>query len=468
MAIDNTIIRKGAKVRFLDAVGGGVVVGFADKNTVLVEDADGFEVPVLANKLVVVDDGSDKRMMQGAATSAPAPKTQPQAQGSTVTSLKKRLRDEEESEYNESSAIANGKDTPADDPADKPVTYRPITQERKGGDKLNIFLCFEPVHEKDLGAGSPDEVKPRNGVLGAGSPDEAKPRNGVLGAGSPDKGKPRNGVLGAGEWNMYVVNDSNYYVLMTLLSGENNSWILRQPAADTQSDASGHYTIEPNTTLLLETINRDSLNELLHICVQMLFYKSDRTFALKAPASIPLRLDLTRFYKWHLYQPNDFFLNPVLTIPLVEDNQASTANGTPKAVTVNLDELQSRSATDRLQDQTNVGGPARSNHAGKEGHAQPKSNKENEVIDLHIDALLDDTRGLAPKDILEYQIDTFRRTMDEYRNKKGKRLVFIHGKGEGVLRSKILSILKHDYPTCVFQDASFREYGFGATLVIIH
>lgn len=438
MAIDNTIIKKGAKVRFLDAVGGGVVVGFADKNTVLVEDADGFEVPVLANKLVVVDDGSDKRMMQGAATSAPAPKTQSQTQGSTVASLKKRLRDEEESEYNESSAIANGKDTPADDPADKPVTYRPITQERKGGDKLNIFLCFEPVHEKDLGAGSPDEVK------------------------------PRNGVLGAGEWNMYVVNDSNYYVLMTLLSGENNSWILRQPAADTQSDASGHYTIEPNTTLLLETINRDSLNELLHICVQMLFYKSDRTFALKAPASIPLRLDLTRFYKWHLYQPNDFFLNPVLTIPLVEDNQASTANGTPKAVTVNLDELQSRSATDRLQDQTNVGGPARSNHAGKEGHAQPKSNKENEVIDLHIDALLDDTRGLAPKDILEYQIDTFRRTMDEYRNKKGKRLVFIHGKGEGVLRSKILSILKHDYPTCVFQDASFREYGFGATLVIIH
>lgn len=443
MAIDNTIIKKGAKVRFLDAVGGGVVVGFADKNTVLVEDADGFEVPVLANKLVVVDDGSDKRMMQGAATSAPAPKTQSQAQGSTVASLKKRLRDEEESEYNESNAIANGngKDTPADDPADKPVTYRPITQERKGGDKLNIFLCFEPVHEKDLGAGSPDEAK------------------------------PRNGVLGAGEWNMYVVNDSNYYVLMTLLSGENNSWILRQPADATQSDASGHYTIEPNTTLLLETINRDSLNELLHICAQMLFYKSDRTFALKAPASISLRLDLTRFYKWHLYQPNDFFLNPVLTIPLIQDNQAGQTDPTigkiseaPMGANIQV----RRPATDRLQNQTNVGGPARNNHAEKEGHAQPKSNKENEVIDLHIDALLDDTRGLAPKDILEYQIDTFRRTMDEYRNKKGKRLVFIHGKGEGVLRSKILSILKHDYPTCVFQDASFREYGFGATLVIIH
>lgn len=434
MATDNTIIRKGAKVRFLDAVGGGVVVGFADKNTVLVEDADGFEVPVLANKLVVVDDGSDRRMMQGAATSAPAPKTQPQAQGSTVASLKKRLRDEEESEYKESNALADGKNMPADDPADKPVTYRPATQERKGGDKLNIFLCFEPVHDKDLGAG---------------------------------------------EWNMYVVNDSNYYVLMTLLSGENNSWILRQPAAAPQSDASAPYTIEPNTTLLLETINRESLNELQHICAQMLFYKSGRTFALKAPASIPLRLDLTRFYKWHLYQPNDFFLNPVLTIPLLQDNQAGPGtimqvrqagpdrpqhqidfggpDGAimPSPVTVRLDELQKR---------TTRGG----NYAAKEGHAKPKSNKENEVIDLHIDALLDDTSGLSPKDILEYQIDTFRRTMDEYRNKKGKHLVFIHGKGEGVLRSKILSILKHDYPSCVFQDASFREYGFGATLVIIH
>ena len=37
----------GDKVRFLNEVGGGTVAGFQDKNTVLVRDEDGFDVPVL-------------------------------------------------------------------------------------------------------------------------------------------------------------------------------------------------------------------------------------------------------------------------------------------------------------------------------------------------------------------------------------------------------------------------------------
>ena len=46
--------------------------------------------------------------------------------------------------------------------------------------------------------------------------------------------------------------------------------------------------------------------------------------------------------------------------------------------------------------------------------------------------------------------------------------MFIHGKGEGVLRKAIIDELKHSYKQCTFQDASFREYGFGATLITIH
>ena len=57
--------------------------------------------------------------------------------------------------------------------------------------------------------------------------------------------------------------------------------------------------------------------------------------------------------------------------------------------------------------------------------------------------------------------------LDEYRSKKNQRLVFIHGKGEGVLRNALLKELKSKYGSCVSQDASFREYGFGALLVII-
>ena len=71
-------------------------------------------------------------------------------------------------------------------------------------------------------------------------------------------------------------------------------------------------------------------------------------------------------------------------------------------------------------------------------------------------------------EMLEYQLSVFRRTMEENRRRVGQKIVFIHGKGEGVLRKAITDELKHAFKTCEYQDASFQQYGFGATMVIIH
>ena len=49
------MIKIGDKVRFLSETGGGIVTGFQGKNIVLVEDADGFDIPMPANECVVVD-----------------------------------------------------------------------------------------------------------------------------------------------------------------------------------------------------------------------------------------------------------------------------------------------------------------------------------------------------------------------------------------------------------------------------
>ena len=65
-------------------------------------------------------------------------------------------------------------------------------------------------------------------------------------------------------------------------------------------------------------------------------------------------------------------------------------------------------------------------------------------------------------------MDTFRRVLAEHKNDKGQRIVFIHGKGEGVLRRAIVDELRTKYKQYTYQDASFREYGFGATMVTIH
>ncbi|HAD01699.1 MAG TPA: DUF2027 domain-containing protein, partial [Porphyromonadaceae bacterium] len=88
-------------------------------------------------------------------------------------------------------------------------------------------------------------------------------------------------------------------------------------------------------------------------------------------------------------------------------------------------------------------------------------------VDLHTEQLLDTTAGMNSTAILNYQLDKFHEVLKEYAGVKGQKIVFIHGKGEGVLRKAIENELKTKYKQYFYQDASFREYGFGATMVTI-
>ena len=57
--------------------------------------------------------------------------------------------------------------------------------------------------------------------------------------------------------------------------------------------------------------------------------------------------------------------------------------------------------------------------------------------------------------------------MEENKNNKHKKIVFIHGVGNGVLKNEIRKALEKKYKWHTFQDASFKEYGYGATMVIV-
>ncbi|MEG0518159.1 MAG: DUF2027 domain-containing protein [Bacteroidales bacterium] len=88
-------------------------------------------------------------------------------------------------------------------------------------------------------------------------------------------------------------------------------------------------------------------------------------------------------------------------------------------------------------------------------------------VDLHAHELLDTTAGMGNAEILLYQLSKFNEVMVANLHKKGAKIVFIHGKGDGVLRNAVLKELKNKYSRCIWQDASFKEYGFGATMVTI-
>lgn len=112
---------------------------------------------------------------------------------------------------------------------------------------------------------------------------------------------------------------------------------------------------------------------------------------------------------------------------------------------------------------------AKTTQAGRSDRPGQKALGKDEVIeiDLHANALLDTMSGLSATDIKDYQMKIFRQTMEQYKRDHGRRIVFIHGNGDGVLRKAILTELKYSYKTCRHQDASFQEYGFGATMVTI-
>lgn len=145
----------GDKVRFLNDVGGGVITGFQGKDMVLVCGEDGFEIPTLTKDVVVVETDNYNIAKKVQKTS-----NQP-TESPRPTSVKQALSatDEEDTADEEI------------DLADKEMSYTPMAQERRGADTVNLFLAFTPA----------------------------------------DKGRPE-----AGPYEVYLVNDCNYYIRFAL------------------------------------------------------------------------------------------------------------------------------------------------------------------------------------------------------------------------------------------------------------
>lgn len=109
-------MKTGDKVRFISEKGGGTITGFQGKNTVLVEDEDGFEIPMLRNEVVVIDEEKEGRFL---------PKEK-----------ERTLRDE---------------DAPEFEPCERPITFRAKPVERAGGNVLKAVLAVvHSVHHERL------------------------------------------------------------------------------------------------------------------------------------------------------------------------------------------------------------------------------------------------------------------------------------------------------------------------------
>lgn len=339
----------GDKVRFLNSVGGGTVKEFRGKDIVVVEDGDGFDVPVLMRECVVIG---------AAVVEAPVAHPQP--------ALVERVKVEV-----------------------KPV----VVEETKGGELLTVALAYLPVDEKKLGSTS---------------------------------------------YECYLVNDSNYFLFYNYLTLGDGGWMLRTAGE-----------VEPNMKIFVDEFDKGGLNEMERVCVQFVAYKKGKPFKRKEAFSVEIRIDTVKFYKLHSFRENDYFDENAQIYTVVRDDMPER----PLSV----------SAAALEQALMEKEGPRRP-------RMQPLKKKETPIleIDLHIGELLDSTSGLSSGDMLQYQLRKFNEVMGDNLRHKGQKIVFIHGKGDGVLKKAIYEELRKKYKSADVQDASFREYGFGATMVTIH
>ncbi|MBW8325952.1 MAG: DUF2027 domain-containing protein [Prolixibacteraceae bacterium] len=343
-------MKAGDKVRFLNAVGGGVVKSVINKTMVNVEDYDGFEVPTLISELVVVDDSlsmnTEKRFARIRANEKkeeqPEIKEQPKAEPKYIA----------------------GKDSP------------------------DCYLAFVPQNE-------------------------ANPVDGEL--------------------KVYLVNNSNNFVLYNYSHLKNKVY---------RSVESGK--MNPNSKRYLESFTRMDLNELPDFQFQLVFFLEESP-KLESPVVKSLRLNPVKFYRQNSYEKTKYFTQNAMVISLLETE-----------LETEVEKLTESEVAKVIQEKD-----------------EPKVVLKRTVspelveIDLHIHELLEDTRGLSNHEMLEVQLGRFRNELETAIGNGTKRIVFIHGIGNGTLKQELRKELSAKYKKYYFQDASFKEYGYGATMVIL-
>lgn len=350
----------GDKIRFLNAVGGGQVKGFLSKQLVIIEDENGFDVPVLVSECVVVEAAGNEKLGQ---TEPEVPDKEPEKKTEKPKSIAK-------------------------------VEETNLIFETAEGEKITTCLVYLPTDIKNITQTS---------------------------------------------FECYFVNDSNYYLFFNYMYRKNNSWKSRF-----------NDIVEPNTQIFVEEFDKSQLNDLEKICVQFISFKHDKPFRFKNPVSVELRIDTVKFYKLHSFTENDYFDDNALVYYI-------TRNDIPER-----EMLVSAGDIERAMQEKIVS-------EGRPRVQRVLKKEKNPIIevDLHINQLIDNMTGMNNAEMLELQLRKFNNIMQENLKRKGQKIVFIHGKGDGVLKNALLKEIKNKYKSCYYQDASFREYGFGATMVTI-
>jgi hypothetical protein len=236
-----------------------------------------------------------------------------------------------------------------------------------------------------------------------------------------------------GQVDIYLINNSSYDVLYNIFS----------------KTALGHYagvdygSIFPDSKLLLDTINREQLTHWTDGCMQFLFHKEQSREVLP-PFNSEFSVDGKKFFKEGNYH----------------ENHIIQAKGIVLKVLSLTTHLRSGAATD---DKGNTNRPPATIESLI--HKYQVAPRE-AVVDLHIHELVDDPANLEKSEILDFQKSFFQKCLDSAIASHFLKVIFIHGVGNGILRTNLIELLKKQ-EGIEFFDAPMASYGVGALEVRI-
>ena len=238
---------------------------------------------------------------------------------------------------------------------------------------------------------------------------------------------------------IYLINDSDFEIYYLILNkGETSySWF-----------SSGK--LEDNTKVLIKTVERAYLNELTDFKFQILFFRKG-FFHPVEPMETNLKLKPARFFKRTTFTGNDFFDEVAWVMELKKKERLNEKLKNLSDEDINKaireKEFNERKATQKTQ---------------------KSSEPDLEEVDLHIEELVDHPGEMSNREIVETQMARFQTALEgALKDNHTHRIVFIHGVGNGRLRYELRKHLDRNYPKLHYQDASFKEYGYGATLIYL-
>ncbi|MFO7615444.1 MAG: DUF2027 domain-containing protein [Bacteroidales bacterium] len=244
--------------------------------------------------------------------------------------------------------------------------------------------------------------------------------------------------LVTGMVEIYLVNHTAMDVLYTFfLEGEK------------ELSGKDYDVLFAGNKILIDTIDRDVLLKWTKGIVQLLFF-SEKPDKIYMPVNSDFDISPRRFNDENNYKASQFMEEKLLLVSLAQ-TAALSAIMTREGSKMDEEAL--------IRQQAIEVKPASLIEKHQTGPREA-------VVDLHIGELLEDFTDLTPHEILTHQMDYFMKCIESAVEKNFRKVTFIHGVGNGVLKSNIIRKVR-EYEQTESHLASIEKFGVGAIDVTI-